>query len=58
MLLDITGTRQKQAWADNVMPPVENLGGGLWSVPVPIPNNPLRYVLVYVFELSDKNGGG
>jgi len=40
------------------MPPVEKLGGGLWSVPVPIPNNPLRYVLVYVFELSDANGGG
>jgi glyoxylase-like metal-dependent hydrolase (beta-lactamase superfamily II) len=23
---------------------------GLWSIPVPIPNNPLRYVLVYAFE--------
>jgi glyoxylase-like metal-dependent hydrolase (beta-lactamase superfamily II) len=23
---------------------------GLWSIPVPIPNNPLRYVLVYLFE--------
>jgi glyoxylase-like metal-dependent hydrolase (beta-lactamase superfamily II) len=23
---------------------------GLWSVPVPLPNNSLRYVLVYVFE--------
>jgi glyoxylase-like metal-dependent hydrolase (beta-lactamase superfamily II) len=22
----------------------------LWSIPVPIPNNPLRYVLVYAFE--------
>lgn len=31
-------------------PPVEKLRPGLWSVPVPIPNNPLRYVLVYVFE--------
>ena len=50
---------QKQAWADNVMPPVEQLQPGLWSVPVPIPNNPLRYVLVYVFELDDgPNGGG
>ena len=28
---------------------------GLWSIPVPIPNNPLRYVLVYAFELR---GGG
>jgi glyoxylase-like metal-dependent hydrolase (beta-lactamase superfamily II) len=32
------------------LPPVERVRPGLWSVPVPIPNNPLRYVLVYVFE--------
>ncbi|MDQ2754179.1 MAG: MBL fold metallo-hydrolase [Actinomycetota bacterium] len=32
------------------LPPVEMVRPGLWSVPVPIPNNPLRYVLVYVFE--------
>jgi glyoxylase-like metal-dependent hydrolase (beta-lactamase superfamily II) len=32
------------------LPPVELVRPGLWSVPVPIPNNPLRYVLVYVFE--------
>ena len=32
------------------LPPVEQVRPGLWSVPVPIPNNPLRYVLVYVFE--------
>jgi glyoxylase-like metal-dependent hydrolase (beta-lactamase superfamily II) len=32
------------------LPPVEQVRPGVWSVPVPIPNNPLRYVLVYVFE--------
>jgi glyoxylase-like metal-dependent hydrolase (beta-lactamase superfamily II) len=32
------------------LPPVERVRPGLWSVPVPIPNNPLRYVLVYAFE--------
>jgi len=32
------------------LPPVERVRPGLWSLPVPIPNNPLRYVLVYVFE--------
>src|SRR5579859_3314010 len=32
------------------LPPVEAVRPGLWSVPVPIPNNPLRYVLVYAFE--------
>ena len=37
------------------MPPVEQVRPGLWSIPVPIPDNPLRYVLVYAFELD---GGG
>jgi glyoxylase-like metal-dependent hydrolase (beta-lactamase superfamily II) len=36
--------------AELPLPPVERVRPGLWSVPVPIPNNPLRYVLVYVFE--------
>jgi glyoxylase-like metal-dependent hydrolase (beta-lactamase superfamily II) len=34
------------------LPPVEAVRPGLWSLPVPIPNNPLRYVLVYAFETS------
>ncbi|HYT37924.1 MAG TPA: MBL fold metallo-hydrolase [Acidimicrobiia bacterium] len=32
------------------LPPVEQVRPGVWSIPVPIPNNPLRYVLVYAFE--------
>jgi glyoxylase-like metal-dependent hydrolase (beta-lactamase superfamily II) len=32
------------------LPPVERVRPGLWSIPVPLPNNSLRYVLVYVFE--------
>jgi glyoxylase-like metal-dependent hydrolase (beta-lactamase superfamily II) len=32
------------------LPPVEEVRPGLWSIPVPIPNNPLRYVFVYAFE--------
>ena len=32
------------------LPPVEQVRPGLWSIPVPIPNNPLHYVLVYAFE--------
>jgi glyoxylase-like metal-dependent hydrolase (beta-lactamase superfamily II) len=51
----VTGTRQKTAWDEKVMPPVEQVRPGLWSIPVPIPNNPLRYVLVYALELD---GGG
>ncbi|MGH8976187.1 MAG: MBL fold metallo-hydrolase, partial [Acidimicrobiia bacterium] len=32
------------------LPPVEQVRPGLWSIPVPIPKNPLRYVFVYAFE--------
>lgn len=35
------------------LPPVEQVRPGLWSVPVPIPDNPLRYVFVYAFETDD-----
>jgi glyoxylase-like metal-dependent hydrolase (beta-lactamase superfamily II) len=48
--MDVTGTAQRQAWRDRVLPPAERVRPGLWSVPVPIPRNPLRYVLCYVFE--------
>jgi glyoxylase-like metal-dependent hydrolase (beta-lactamase superfamily II) len=51
--LDISGTLQVQAWEDDVLPPVENLGSGLWSVPVPMPQSSLRYVLVYLLEQDD-----
>jgi glyoxylase-like metal-dependent hydrolase (beta-lactamase superfamily II) len=49
----ITGELQHAAWADKVLPPVEVVRPGLWSIPVPIPDNPMRYVLVYVMELDD-----
>jgi glyoxylase-like metal-dependent hydrolase (beta-lactamase superfamily II) len=32
------------------LPPIEQVRPGLWSIPVPLPNTSLRYVLVYVFE--------
>ena len=32
------------------LPPVEQVRPGLWSIPVPIPDNPLHYVLVYAFD--------
>lgn len=51
-MIRVTGTAQKHAWDRQVLPPVERVRPGLWSVPVPIPNNPLRYVLVYLFELE------
>jgi glyoxylase-like metal-dependent hydrolase (beta-lactamase superfamily II) len=45
----VTGTRQHEAWQQRVLPPVEQVRPDLWSIPVPIPHNPLRYTLSYVF---------
>lgn len=50
-MIEVTGHEQLAAWRENRMPPVERVRPGLWSIPVPIPINPLRYVLVYAFEL-------
>ncbi|MCK2212905.1 MBL fold metallo-hydrolase [Actinomadura sp. ATCC 31491] len=44
---------QREAWVGGAMPEVERVRPGLWSIPVPIPINPLRYVLVYALELPD-----
>ncbi|MCR5978622.1 MBL fold metallo-hydrolase [Gordonia jinghuaiqii] len=52
-VIEVTGVRQKQAWADKVLPPVEEVRPGLWSIPVPMGPNPLRYVLVYALALPD-----
>jgi glyoxylase-like metal-dependent hydrolase (beta-lactamase superfamily II) len=46
----VTGTRQQAAWQRDEFPPVEKVTGGIWSVPVPIIGNPLRYVLSYLIE--------
>jgi len=48
--MQVTGTLQEQAWRGGEFPPVENVAGGVWSVPVPIIGNPLRYVLTYLIE--------
>ncbi|KQS69376.1 MBL fold metallo-hydrolase [Modestobacter sp. Leaf380] len=52
---EITGTAQHAAWQARALPPVEQLRPDLWSIPVPIPHSPLRYVSVYAFALT---GGG
>jgi hypothetical protein len=51
--LTITGTAQRAAWLRRVMPAVEQLEADLWSLPVPIPDNPLRYVSVYAFGTGE-----
>jgi glyoxylase-like metal-dependent hydrolase (beta-lactamase superfamily II) len=48
----VTGTRQREAWLSKELPPAELVVPGVWSVPVPIPDNPLRYVLSYLIEHS------
>ena len=52
MSVEITGGRQRAAWIEHILPPVEKIGDAIWSIPVPIPQNPLRYVLVYALEHS------
>jgi glyoxylase-like metal-dependent hydrolase (beta-lactamase superfamily II) len=42
---------QREAWRSGGFPSVERVRPGLWSIPVPIPINPLRYVLVYALEI-------
>jgi glyoxylase-like metal-dependent hydrolase (beta-lactamase superfamily II) len=51
--MQVTGTRQREAWQRAELPPVEQVTGGVWSVPVPIIDNPLRYVLSYLIEHAD-----
>jgi glyoxylase-like metal-dependent hydrolase (beta-lactamase superfamily II) len=49
----ITGTAQHLAWQQGLLPAVEQVRPGLWSIPVPIPDNPLRYTLSYALEHPD-----
>ena len=48
----VSGTLQRQAWLDRVLPPVEMVRPGLWSIPTPFPDSPLRYVLSYAIEYA------
>lgn len=49
----VVGTAQRESWLRGVLPPVEQVRPGLWSIPVPMPRNPLRYVLVYALALDE-----
>ena len=53
ILVTAANDAQRAAWVDGGMPEVERVRPGLWSIPVPIPINPLRYVLVYALELHN-----
>src|SRR3984885_7024262 len=42
------GAAQRYAWLENLLPPVEEVRPGLWSIPVPWPGSGLRYTLAYL----------
>jgi glyoxylase-like metal-dependent hydrolase (beta-lactamase superfamily II) len=48
----VTGVAQREAWRARELPPVEQVRSSVWSVPVTMPDNPLRYTLAYLL-LSD-----
>ncbi|GHF37001.1 glyoxylase-like metal-dependent hydrolase (beta-lactamase superfamily II) [Amycolatopsis bartoniae] len=52
--IEVLGVEQQAAWRAKRLPPAEKLPGGLWSVPVPIPDNPLRYTLSYLVPTDDE----
>ncbi|AEV86072.1 Zn-dependent hydrolase [Actinoplanes sp. SE50] len=52
-MITVTGEAQLEAWRSRALPPVERLAGGIWSVPVPIPQSPLRYTLSYLIPGDD-----
>lgn len=47
-MITITGHEQFQAWKAKAIPPVEEVRTGVWSIPVPFINNPMRYTLAYL----------
>lgn len=46
--LDVTGAAQYAAWWSKGWPPVEQVRPDVWSIPVPVPDNPIRYTLCYL----------
>jgi glyoxylase-like metal-dependent hydrolase (beta-lactamase superfamily II) len=48
-----SATGQWEVWKRKEIPPVEQVRAGLWSVPVPIPHNPLRYTISYIATSDD-----
>src|SRR5579862_8282783 len=51
--IEVSWEAQRRSWESPGLPGVEQVRPGLLSVPVPLPNNPLRYVLVYLLEVDD-----
>src|SRR5829696_5287177 len=47
-MFEVTGHAQFNSRALNVLPPLEEVRPGVWSLPLPMPESALRYVLCYV----------
>ena len=47
-MITVTGHEQYQTWQEKKMPPVEKVRDGVYSIPVPFPNNPMRYTIAYL----------
>lgn len=47
-MITVTGQEQFKAWKHKVLPAVEEVRPGVWSIPVPFINNPMRYTLAYL----------
>lgn len=46
--LEVTGRALYDAWWAKDTPPVEQVRPDVWSIPVPVPDNPIRYTLCYL----------
>ena len=51
----VTGTALHDAWQARTEPPVEEVAAGVWSVPVPAADLPIRYTLCYLLLGSDRS---
>lgn len=52
-MISVTGTLQQEAWKEKQLPPVEHIREHIWSIPVPFPDNPMRYTLSYLIKGTD-----
>lgn len=52
--MEVTGVEQHRAWYAKATPTVERLTDRVWSIPVPVPDSPIRYTLCYLLLGRDQ----
>jgi glyoxylase-like metal-dependent hydrolase (beta-lactamase superfamily II) len=50
---EVTGLATRAAWLAGRMPELEEVRPGIWAIPVPIPDNPLRYTISHLLVGTD-----